>query len=145
MGTEPDERQSLSVLSEGECLALLQSANVGRVAVSRAMGAPLVVPVNFVLDGRVIVFRTAVGTKLFSLRTSPISFQVDQIDRFRRTGWSVLVEGFAYEATHWEVDHLDLEPWPAGAKEHWVRLVPSQITGRILPPPVAEFDARGYR
>lgn len=132
-------------MSEGECLTLLRTTTIGRVAVSRAKGAPFVVPVNFVLDGRVIVFRTAVGTKLFSLRQGPISFQVDQIDRFRRSGWSVLVEGVAYEATHWEVAHLDLEPWPAGAKDHWVRLVPSQISGRVLPPPVAELDTPGYR
>jgi nitroimidazol reductase NimA-like FMN-containing flavoprotein (pyridoxamine 5'-phosphate oxidase superfamily) len=106
--------------------------------------APLVVPVNFVLDGSVVVFRTAGGGKVDGLRSGPISFQVDGIDPFHRTGWSVLVEGVAYEATRWEVRHLDLSPWAPGQKDRWIRLVPTSITGRRIRKEYLLFDSRGY-
>src|SRR4051794_3784136 len=90
-------------LTDEECLTLLGGTPVGRIAVTRVDAAPLVVPVNFVLDGRAIVFRTASGTKIDRLRSGPIGFQADGIDPFRHTGWSVFAEGVAYEATQSEV------------------------------------------
>jgi nitroimidazol reductase NimA-like FMN-containing flavoprotein (pyridoxamine 5'-phosphate oxidase superfamily) len=131
-------------LTREECLELLRGCAVGRVAVTRPEAAPLVVPVNFVLDGEVIVFRTAAGTKVDGLRIGPIAFEVDAIDPFRRTGWSVYVEGAAYEATHWEVEHLDLHPWAPGDKDRWIRLLPAQISGRRIHEHALVFDARGY-
>ena len=145
MTTNPFEGESwLEDLTSEECHALLRSCNVGRVAVSRSDAAPLVVPVNFVLDGPAIIFRTSAGAKVNGLRSGPISFQVDAIDPFRHTGWSVLVEGIAYEATHWEVDHLELEAWAPGPKERWVRLIPNRVAGRRISKELLHFDAQGY-
>ena len=103
---------------------------------------PLVVPINFLLDGDVIVFRTDPGEKLLQLRGSPVSFEVDQIDFLRRTGWSVLVQGVAYEATPTEIEHLMLETWAPGEKAHWVRIVPAIITGRRIQLPQLPTDDR---
>ena len=89
-------------------------------------------PVNYLLDGDVVVFRSGPGTKLRALRGTPASFQLDDIDPTQRTGWSVLVRGRADEATHWEIDHLDLTAWAPGDKSHWVRVVPDAITGRRI-------------
>jgi nitroimidazol reductase NimA-like FMN-containing flavoprotein (pyridoxamine 5'-phosphate oxidase superfamily) len=131
-------------LTDEECLHLLRSCPVGRVAVSRADAAPLIVPVNFVLDGRAIVFRSASGTKIDQLREGPLGFEVDGIDPVHHTGWSVFVEGAAYEATTWEVGHLELEAWAPGEKDRWVRLVPHLISGRRISRRPMRFDAKGY-
>ena len=133
-------------LSREEALALVATLEIGRIAVGRAGQPPLVVPVNYVLDGEVIVFRSDPGTKLSVLvRGEPVSFQVDLVDPFHRSGWSVLVTGTAFEATHWEVDHLTVEPWAGGDKQHWVRLEPDTVTGRRVQfqEPVEE-DLPGY-
>jgi nitroimidazol reductase NimA-like FMN-containing flavoprotein (pyridoxamine 5'-phosphate oxidase superfamily) len=139
----PDS-MGMEVLTRAECLDLLRSCPVGRVAVTRPGAAPLVVPVNFVLDRDVIVFRTASGTKLDGLRVGPIGFQIDAIEPFRRSGWSVYVEGPAYEATPAEVAHLDLAPWAPGVKDRWIRLPATRISGRRLREPLLILDVRAY-
>ena len=134
-------------LTEAECFELLDSQPVGRLAVARPDGPPMVVPVNYRRDGRAILFRTGPGLKVLLLRQSgSVSFQVDAIDWFHRTGWSVLVHGTAYEATHWETDHLDLESWTAGDKPTWVRIVTTVVTGRRIEPAELDWpgDPRGY-
>jgi nitroimidazol reductase NimA-like FMN-containing flavoprotein (pyridoxamine 5'-phosphate oxidase superfamily) len=128
-----------------ECFELLRRCTVGRVAVNVEHMGPLVVPVNFALDGEVIVFRTEDGTKLRLLDQGPISFEVDSFDHVHHTGWSVLVRGVAYEADQWEVRDVELEPWVGGAKAHWVRLVPGAVTGRRVSAAGLPFDDRGYR
>lgn len=134
---------TVEVLTREDCLALLRTASVGRLAVTVDDGAPLVVPVNYVLDGDVIVFRTAQGSKLDALHRRAVSFEVDFIDPFRRTGWSVLVQGHAHDALHWEVDHISVDSW-AGDVPFCVRIEPESITGRRLPPDEFVSDGRGY-
>jgi len=136
---------TLDVLTREECFRYLGTVPVGRLAVATLENGPLVVPVNFVLDGEVVVFRSDPGTKMRLLRGNPVSFEVDFVDPFHRTGWSVLLRGFAYEATPWEVEHLPVDPWPDGERHHWVRLVPSEVSGRRLQH-VMELtgDSRGY-
>jgi nitroimidazol reductase NimA-like FMN-containing flavoprotein (pyridoxamine 5'-phosphate oxidase superfamily) len=131
-------------IDRDECVRLLASQQVGRVAVTVPDAAPFVVPVNFVLDGEAVVFRSDSGTKLAWLRSGPVSFEVDQINPIRREGWSVLVQGVAYEATHWETDHIRVEPWGGGEKRHYVRIVPRSITGRRIVLPDLAADRRGY-
>ena len=141
-----DERHvgDLSELDEAECLRLVATLEVGRIAVARAGEAPLVVPVNYVLDGSVVVFRSDEGSKLFALLAAPASFQVDLVDPFHRTGWSVLIQGIVEEVDVALLAHLDLAPWAAGTKRHWLRVVPTAVTGRRLHLPVWTGDDRGY-
>jgi nitroimidazol reductase NimA-like FMN-containing flavoprotein (pyridoxamine 5'-phosphate oxidase superfamily) len=139
------EGATIEEIAVEECFELLSRCTVGRVAVNVERMGPLVVPVNFVLDGEVIVFRTEEGTKLRLLGQGPISFEVDSIDHAHHTGWSVLVRGVAYEADEWEVRHIELEPWVGGPKGHWVRLVPGSVTGRRVSSAGLPFDDRGYR
>lgn len=113
-------------------MALLASQQVGRLAVALPTDGPLVVPVNYALDGEHIVFRTGHGTKLRALNSRLVSFQVDQIDTQRHTGWSVLVRGRAREVSGREHAHVDVEPWVPEGKRHWVRLQIRSITGRRL-------------
>lgn len=135
---------TLVVLDRAECLDLLRGQPVGRIAVIDG-DSPLVVPVNYTLDGDCVVFRSEGGTKLDALaRHEKVSFEVDAIDWYHRTGWSVLVRGTAYEATHWEVDHLLLEPWTEGDKRHWVRIPITEITGRRLEAIEADWPLGGH-
>lgn len=126
------ERRILEEIGREECLQLLDACMVGRVAVPVEGHGPLVVPVNFAMDGETVVFRSDVGTKVRNLAAGLVSFEADAIDPFTRTGWSVLVEGDAYVATHWETTHVKVTPWVDGAKGQWVRIVPTAITGRRI-------------
>ena len=135
---------TLEELPRQECLRLLGAGAVGRVAVAVPGAAPIVFPVNYVLDGDAVVFRSGRGTKLRAVRGTPVSFQLDDVDTVRRTGWSVLVRGWAYETTRWVVAHLDLEAWAPGEKDHWVRVVPESITGRRIVAGDQFVDLGGY-
>lgn len=142
--SHPTDVPALGELSRHECLELLRSHEVGRLAVATPGASPLVVPVNYLVDGDAIVFRTGTGSKLRALRGTPVSFQVDELDPIRRTGWSVLVRGWAYETTRWEIEHLPLEAWAPGDKEHWIRIVPDALSGRRVMLPDSSADLGGY-
>ena len=135
---------ALEELSRDECVHLLRKHRVGRFAVAVAGMAPIVVPVNYLLDGDVVIFRSGAGTKLTALRGAPVSFEIDEIDEYRGEGWSVLVQGRAYEATRWETAHLDLPTWAPGQKDHWVRIAPDAVTGRCITRPDQFPDLGGY-
>jgi nitroimidazol reductase NimA-like FMN-containing flavoprotein (pyridoxamine 5'-phosphate oxidase superfamily) len=130
-----DARTGIEVLDREECLALLAQDVIGRLAVISGIG-PVIFPVNYALDGDVVVFRTAPGTKLDAGPRAPASFEIDSFDRETRSGWSVVVVGRLEEATPFDaavlerVQNLPVEPWAQGDKPHWVRLVPTRITGR---------------
>jgi nitroimidazol reductase NimA-like FMN-containing flavoprotein (pyridoxamine 5'-phosphate oxidase superfamily) len=101
---------------------------------------PIAFPVNFVLDRHTVVFRSGEGTKLDAAgRGAPVAFEVDGADEATRTGWSVLVRGEASEITDPDelarVRQLSLYPWAPGAKTHYVRILPSVLTGRRIAVP----------
>lgn len=133
--TSDDHAQELEEIDRDECLRLLATRSVGRLAVAEPGQAPLVVPVNYALVGESIVFRSDPGTKLRLLVTEPVSFQVDDIDPAQRSGWSVLLQGLAYRASEREIDEaVHLHSFAPGRKDYWVRLVPKSITGRRIRP-----------
>ena len=136
---------SYQALDRDECLILLRWEPIVRLAVASPGCAPSVVPVNFVLDGETIVFRSDPGEKLTLLADQPVSLQADRFDWYRRIGWSVLVRGIAREIDPRQVAGLDVQTWAPGAKEHYVRVIPDSITGRRLVLDRPETDERGYR
>lgn len=140
-----DARATMEALDREECVALLRAFTVGRVALVSSDGTPLVLPVNYVVDEEVVVFRSGPGEKLEQIHGAPASFQIDFIDSYHRSGWSVLVQGTAFHASAEEIAHLAVTPWLEGEMRHWVRLVPRSITGRRLVPPDIPLDVRGYR
>ena len=128
----------LQPLDRSQCLAHLAEGVVGRLAVIDG-ATPTILPVNYQLDGESILFRTDPGLKLSAGPRSPVSFEIDEIDRATRTGWSVLVAGHLEEVTRYDrtwqrATSLPVDPWAGGAKEHWMRLVPTRITGRVVTP-----------
>jgi len=131
-----DGRTWLEHLSPAECWRLLAATPVGRIGVL-VDSAPEIYPVNHLVDGDSIVFRTAVGSKLRGLDRSPsVCFQVDGIDAGTKTGWSVLVKGRAVPLRNAEVvgqvADAPLEYWSVGSKPHWVRIVAHEVTGRRI-------------
>ena len=134
-----DARTGIEWLDREECLALLGAEVVGRLGIV-AGGAPTIFPVNYALDGDTVVFRIDPGTKLDQGPRAPVCFEIDRVDPGRRTGWSVVVAGRLEEvtagdaATFDRVRRVPVQPWAGGDKDHWMRVVPSSITGRRIPP-----------
>jgi nitroimidazol reductase NimA-like FMN-containing flavoprotein (pyridoxamine 5'-phosphate oxidase superfamily) len=122
------------ILNRDECTALLGTVDVGRLAVA-TVNIPDIFPVNFVVDEGAVVFRTAEGTKLAAaVLGRAVAFEVDGYDPESGDAWSVVVKGEAveieqmYELFH--AEELPLYPWNAGYKHRYVRIEPSQVTGR---------------
>ena len=128
----------LSELPAGECRELMGSTSVGRVAFVDADG-PTVFPVNYVLDGDDVLFRTAPDNTLgrHLEGNPPVAFEVDDFDAYTQTGWSVLVRGTATSMGTDDVSRDEaLQPfsWAAGRRTQLVRIAPGSVTGqRLLP------------
>jgi nitroimidazol reductase NimA-like FMN-containing flavoprotein (pyridoxamine 5'-phosphate oxidase superfamily) len=133
--TTSERRPTIEVLDPDTCWRLLATDEVGRLALVIG-GTPTLFPVNYVLDGTSIVFRTDPGTKLDHVGRSRAAFEVDDIDRARRSGWSVVATGRLEELTHYDAAALErakelpIDPWAGGERTHWVRLVAERVTGR---------------
>lgn len=135
--TAPTDRHGLEVLSLAQCLTLLRSRPLGRLAYIDG-GQPSIVPVNHLVDGSGVVLRSLSGAKLDAAAVGQsVAFQLDDHDPARGTGWSVLVRGnavllddpveiarFAEELESWAVD----DPTQAT----WIRIVADEISGRRL-------------
>jgi nitroimidazol reductase NimA-like FMN-containing flavoprotein (pyridoxamine 5'-phosphate oxidase superfamily) len=144
------EGGELEQLSIDECLTLLGTATVGRIAMV-VDGAPTLLPVNFRLvddsGRRWIVLRTRPGNVID--RGSPaVAFEVDEIDTHRHEGWSVLVRGTLGRLdpdAEGLRERFDPGSWLAG-RDSWLVVEPSAITGRRLVAPDRgwAFDERGY-
>jgi len=124
----------VEVLSESACLSLLRSVDVGRLAIA-INNVPDIFPINFVMDGETVVFRTAEGTKLAgALLGVAVAFEVDGYDGDAGVAWSVVVKGDAVEIEKmyelFDAADLPLFPWHVGSKHRFVRICPSETTGR---------------
>ncbi|MEK6206643.1 MAG: pyridoxamine 5'-phosphate oxidase family protein [Chloroflexota bacterium] len=133
---------SVQVLNENQCLALLNSHDMGRIAFAH-QGRIEIFPVNYGVDGAVIVFRTSPGTKLEAVPKSAVAFEVDGWDSESCIGWSVVARGLAEEFTTnigRVAEHLrsvPVRPVAPGARFHWLGIKPTNITGRqfhVRPP-----------
>ena len=123
-------------LTRAECFELLAGEYLGRVAMTDDLG-PVVFPVNFILDRHTVLFRTEEGTKLQAAgRRSRVCFEVDGADAAAHTGWSVIVRGEVTEVTDpaelARLGELPLQAWAPGARDRYVRILPSVLTGRRI-------------
>jgi len=129
-------QHTLRTLSPAECFDLLEPGGVGRVGFAAADGI-MMLPVNFAVARKTIVFRTAPDTLLAVYADGRVSFQTDHLDEVLHAGWSVLVHGHAHKVTEErEVKQLEdrtrLEPWAAGPRDVYVRITPTRISGRRI-------------
>lgn len=134
MGTTERTQNGMEELSAAECWRLLRTQEVGRLAVSIA-DRPDIFPINYVVDGDGIVFRTGPGTKLAAaVLGRGIAFEIDGYDPIAGEAWSVVVKGPARQIEHmieyFEADELPLFPWHASSKPDIVRIEAVEVTGR---------------
>jgi len=129
-------RQALE-LTEGECWQLLKSASLGRVVFTHH-AMPAIRPVNHLVDGRTIIFRSHLGAAIVSRAGAGagdgtvVCYEADDLDATRHTGWSVIVTGLARlvrEPAAIERYEQALEPWIAGQMDHVISIETRLISG----------------
>ena len=127
-------------LSYDACEELLRSGSVGRVAVCTPTG-PRIIPVNYTVLDEAILFRTSphglLGTHAWS---SPLAFEVDELDERAQRGWSVVATGHGSSVQESSemaaIESLrpmwNPQPWAGGERPLLVRLRWDSLTGRRL-------------
>jgi nitroimidazol reductase NimA-like FMN-containing flavoprotein (pyridoxamine 5'-phosphate oxidase superfamily) len=128
--------RALRTLNPANCFDLLEPGGIGRVGLALPEGV-VMLPVNFAIIGREVYFRTAPDTLLALNVGARLSFEADHFDETLHEGWSVLVHGHAHQVTdERHVTHLErarcLRPWAPGARDVYVRITPTQISGRRI-------------
>ena len=138
--SEPFERtEDLDVveITEDECLRLLATQDMGRLAVVRD-GRPEIFPVNYGLDGGDIVFRTDAGTKFDLATMGWVAFEVDDFDPVSLKGWDVQARGVGRDVTSGldaastRLRAVEIVPWAVGEKANRVAILDPVLTGRRL-------------
>jgi nitroimidazol reductase NimA-like FMN-containing flavoprotein (pyridoxamine 5'-phosphate oxidase superfamily) len=131
----PFADNGLEILTESECLRLLGTERIGRVAICQG-AVPAVLPVTYAVVGGEVMFFTGSGVKLnAALKSQSVAFEVDHIDIDTKSGWSVLVVGSASPASDAAIaraESVGLYPWAAGPRHHLVRIRSELISGRRL-------------
>jgi uncharacterized protein len=131
----------LDVLSDEVCRHLLTNEQMGRIAFVDTAGYPVVLPVNYVVDGDFIVFRTDAGAKLDQIPLQRVAFEVEHLAPACRSGWSVLVQGWSQDLTDAagsafeQLRRRSIGPWAPGEKAHWLAVEIRHISGRRIRPP----------
>lgn len=121
-----------------QCEDLLAESSLGRLGVV-VDGRPEIFPVNHVFDrtSGCVAFPTNERTKLHAALNWPwVAYEIDGVEADDAGGWSVLVVGRAEEMT----DPADIARvaalrdvlWRSGDTVHWIRIVPSKMTGRRI-------------
>lgn len=141
----------LEELELDECLRLLRSQSVGRIAVV-VEEFPVVLPITYRLvevSGRTwVAVRTRPGN-VIERAGMQAAFEIDAVDPHAKQGWSVLVRGTLHHVDPDAADfreRFDPEPWMSVDRDAWLALDPFAITGRRLhaPQPEWPFEPRGY-
>jgi nitroimidazol reductase NimA-like FMN-containing flavoprotein (pyridoxamine 5'-phosphate oxidase superfamily) len=123
---------------------LLAGQQLGRIFLA-VNGVPEIFPVNYVVDGESLVFRTSEGTKLDGVvRSSRVAFEVDTWDVDH--GYSVVARGLAAPITDpAEIAHVEalrLRPWVPTVKTVFVRIAVDEVSGRKFafgPDPIGKY------
>ncbi|HZK32718.1 MAG TPA: pyridoxamine 5'-phosphate oxidase family protein [Corynebacterium sp.] len=131
MNTDDDY---MEILSAEESLELMSTVTLGRLVVRRKDDIDLF-PLNYAVDEGKIYFRTAEGTKLFSLALgNEVLFEADHAELDDALAWSVIIKGQARILTsHAEIlaaEELPVKPWTPSLKYNFVEITPKEISGR---------------
>lgn len=117
-------------LTPDECWEVLGGQEFGRLAYKLDSQVQLV-PINYVVGDRTIIFRTAPGNKLRGmLSDDEVAFEIDEIGHAWAT--SIIIRARARElegADARRTEQLPLRPWTSTEKMHVVELTPSEVSG----------------
>lgn len=121
-------------LTEDECWEFLATQHVGRLATAVG-GEPEIFPLNFAVAGRAVYLKTRPGTKLAEMAVNArVALEADQWDD--DVARSVVVHGTAEilerDADLATADATGLRSYLEDGKNVWVRITPTQVTGRRL-------------
>jgi uncharacterized protein len=100
---------------------------------------PQILPVTYQYRNGSVIFRTSpVGPLAGLVRRTSVAFEIDSIDEQQKSGWSVLVLGFAEALTH---DYLLTSVWETGpvpsadgVRNLFIEIKPRKISGRAVGP-----------
>jgi len=88
-----DDDRAHEVLGHAECLRLLGTAGIGRLAYTQA-ALPAIRPVSYLLRGEdVLVPALRTSPFVAAVRGAVVAFEADDYDPGTRTGWAVTVVG----------------------------------------------------
>lgn len=128
------DANGLEILDRDECLRLLAQKSLGRIGITSG-ALPTVLPVNYrMVDGQVM-FRTSRGSKLAAAsRNAVVAFEIDEMDPFEHSGWSVVVTGIARELDEVEAESLTdpIARWAPDPDGRIVAISPELVSGRRL-------------
>ncbi|EYR63706.1 pyridoxamine 5-phosphate oxidase [Actinotalea ferrariae CF5-4] len=126
-----DPTEKVQPLTDAESWEVLRGQALGRLAYQVA-GEVFIVPVNFVVDGDRVVFRTAEGNKLFGTTVNHrVAFEVDDVEADHAV--SVVARGLTRHLTGAaaeEAEGLPLHPWVGTEKHEFVAITVEELTGR---------------
>jgi uncharacterized protein len=134
--TENPSTGNFAELSEAECKELLVQHSAGRIGFMAPDG-PEILPVTYQYRNGSVIFRTSpLGTLAGLVRRTSVAFEIDGIDEQTKSGWSVLVLGFAEAMAHnylltsaWETGPV---PWADGVRNLFIEIKPRKISGRAV-------------
>jgi nitroimidazol reductase NimA-like FMN-containing flavoprotein (pyridoxamine 5'-phosphate oxidase superfamily) len=131
-------------LTWDECLDRLRVGSIGRIAVThRAL--PAIVPVNYVLSGSRVMFRTEPGGMLArACAGTVVAFEVDELDPEGRSGWSVLVVGQAElldGSAALRAAESGLVAAVGSGRDQFVAISIGQLSGRLIQPIIEPVGA----
>ncbi|GAB3262341.1 pyridoxamine 5'-phosphate oxidase family protein [Nocardioides dilutus] len=143
--TLPTDEEPVVVLTTEECWELLEEEQFGRLAY-RLVDEVHLVPINYLVDGRTLLFRTTSGNKLLAAALhSDVALEIDWHDDL--AAWSVVARGRLRRLPEDEaerVDDLPLQPWVPTLKYDVVELAPEVVTGRRFRLNVPEPDHQAH-
>ncbi len=130
-----EHRGVFEELGRDECLALMSTQRLGRFGVV-VDGVPLVLPMQFLLDGETVVLQTNQGAKTLHAPLTSVSFEVDHVDWEQGVGWSVIIQGIgedistAIDERSEALRALAVHSWAPPPADRWLMIIPRVITGR---------------
>jgi len=125
----------IEILDDITCLHYLSGQPVGRLGFSSG-ALPVVFPVNYVLEGRTIVFGSEEGEKARAARAGAVAcLEIDRFDTMNHDGWSVLATGrlnVVPESRADEISRLPVAPWAIDQPLWWIELSVELLSGRRI-------------
>jgi nitroimidazol reductase NimA-like FMN-containing flavoprotein (pyridoxamine 5'-phosphate oxidase superfamily) len=125
---------NIATLVAYDCWALLEEAEVARIAWRSGDGIGLV-PVNYVVVDGALWFRTDAESELArGCGGQSVVVEVDHVDTESGDGWSILVHGVPELIDVLDVPDMvvEMRVWAGGPRTQFIRIEPDRVTGRRL-------------
>jgi uncharacterized protein len=136
---EEVDDSGLEIMTAAEASQMLTRRALGRLAFAYESW-PVILPVNYIYVEPTVVIRTGPGAKLSAAPFKAVAFEVDDVDPLGNWGWSVLVQGPAFDITDADEERcralraLPVRPSAPGVRDHWLTVTAVRISGRRFGP-----------